>query len=243
VDAVDRDNLINNLIRPAGEMFLSLADIAKRHGVSKQAAAKRRARIEADLVGKGSRRGSDGDGWLSVLEHLPIVNVRRGARPDLSEQYEAAQQKFAGGTGYNLYWSGPSFQEAVDTSLKRAGITGTPESVYQMLTPGAVQALDDMRRCRDALGVPAVPTDPATGAALPSFISSTRKGYVDRRLRMSHFQYNERTWLEIGRVNTAEHPAFARRSQPSPTRATTNLDRGAFARPQRKPTSTQEDHR
>jgi hypothetical protein len=77
VDAIDGDIIRLHLIRPDDKSvpFHSLEGIALRHNVTKQAIAKRRKRIETDLLSKGSKRGSDNltpqepiGIWLSVSE-------------------------------------------------------------------------------------------------------------------------------------------------------------------------------
>ena len=61
VDDVDRDIVNLNLIRPPSRNgsqppFHSLAEIAARHGISRQAVAKRRDRIVDDLIGATNKR-------------------------------------------------------------------------------------------------------------------------------------------------------------------------------------------
>jgi hypothetical protein len=211
VDAIDCEILVNNLIRPAGETFRSLAEIGARHGVSKQAVALRRRHVERDLVGGGSDRGSDGDGWLSTLEGVRIVCIEGRSCPDaLIDELDEARARFAGGTGYNLYWSGPSFLEAVDTSLKRAGITGTPQSVYEMLSPAAIDALDTMKRTRDRLG-----GEPPTQVLSPRDEFPTAvapKGYVEQHLLHTFYYDSPTSCLMTTRINPAWQLADNRRS-------------------------------
>ena len=136
VDAIDGDIVRLHLIRPDDKSvpFHSLEDIARRHGVTKQAIAKRRKRIETDLLAKGSKRGSDNlthqepvGIWLSVSEGDRIFREREGeglpqtssrlsvygdastcfegeGPADLIEAYERALEAFAAGTRFNLYW-------------------------------------------------------------------------------------------------------------------------------------------
>src|SRR5262249_55604310 len=75
VDAIDRDIVCHHLLQPG---FLSLGDIAGKYGVTRQAVAKRRKRIVADLTERGSRRGSDAQtpkrrsgSWLSHFQSVP----------------------------------------------------------------------------------------------------------------------------------------------------------------------------
>ena len=92
VDAIDGDIVHLHLIRPAlcdGKRppFHSLEDIATRHGISKQAVAKRRKLIVTDLLGRGSKRSSDNLTpqeptaiWLSVSDGHRICFEGGGER-------------------------------------------------------------------------------------------------------------------------------------------------------------------
>jgi len=73
VDDIDRDIIRLHLFRPDNKSvpFHSLEDIAARHGVTKQAVAKRLGRIVTDLLDRGSRRGSDG--------HTPTEEIGRAS--------------------------------------------------------------------------------------------------------------------------------------------------------------------
>ncbi len=90
VDAIDADIVRLHLIRPGDKsvLFHSLEDIALRHGVTKQAIAKRRKRIVTDLLARGSRHGSDNMTpqepigiWLSVSDGHRICCEGGGEGP------------------------------------------------------------------------------------------------------------------------------------------------------------------
>ena len=110
VDAVDGDIVRLHLIRPDDKSvpFHSLEDIARRHNVTKQAIAKRRKRIVADLLDKGSKRGSDNltpqepmGIWLSVSDgHRIFIEAGGETSPQTSSArlsvYDDASTCFEG---------------------------------------------------------------------------------------------------------------------------------------------------
>ena len=224
-DAIDRDIIKLHLIRSPlcdGKRppFHSLQAIADRHGISRQSAAKRRKRIETELINKGSTDGASGKRYGSYIDRLSnFSDVRicfEGAGNttvlDLIHEYEIAQNKFARGTSFNLYWRpGPKIFGRVDQSVQRlAAIAGTPESVYAMLSERGREALQEMRRIENELantqyGRRNRPDKPN----LPSFYQSTGYTHLGPRQKLVPgpiLELRARMRREVGPFNPAYPP-------------------------------------
>jgi hypothetical protein len=214
VDAIDLDIMRLHLIRPDDRSvpFHGLEDIAVRHSVSKQAIAKRRKLIVTDLLGKTSKRGSDKQTpqepvgkWLSASEDERSCFEGAGQQTaPLIETYQQALEKFAAGTSFNLYWREmPKIFGQVDTSLQwLASISGTPESVYAMLSNRGRRALREMGRIRSMLGLKIAPF---------SFLSQTRgEGLYGPDLRAAWLRGRKQYYWELLlRRQAAWKPALA----------------------------------
>ena len=110
VDGVDRDVINLHLIRPptpngSQPPFHSLAEIAERHGITRQAVAKRRDRVVEDLIGTTNKRRSDGashcrngrrlGSWLSDFQG-PRILIRRNKHSPYRQHRGRLEKLLAG---------------------------------------------------------------------------------------------------------------------------------------------------
>jgi hypothetical protein len=206
VDVIDGDIIRLHLFRSDDKSvpFHSLEDIAARYGISKQAIAKRRKQIVTDLLGKGSKRGSDGMTptehmfiWLSVSEDVRICLVGEeqqtpqttrlsvsgearncfegGGSLHLIDAHQSALEEFAAGTRFNLFWREmPEIHGLVDTSVERLAAIAGTEASVYEML--STRGRRALRQMRHIHGMLGKPR-----VKRPSFYQSTNSKHLGQR--------------------------------------------------------------